>query len=100
MVAGKPIEDKIYGHKQEKQRKNYERVRGRNYKFVEVENFQYLGTMINNRNGRIRQRIKEGYAAYYRYKMFTKSKGITKNIKMYQQNHKSKVTYASEAIYK
>lgn len=48
-------------------RGSYKKDRDRNYKFEEIENFKYFGTMINNWNGRndeLKQRIQVEYAAY------------------------------------
>lgn len=75
----------------------------RNYKFEKVLNFKYLGTIVDDKNEKsveINQRIQAGHKAYFKYKMYMKSKRISKNTKMkiYKAAIRPVATYAAETM--
>ena len=70
------------------------------YSFEEVETFKYLGIIIdrNNENVYIKQRIQQGYKAFYSNKKTLQDKRLCRNtkIKMYRTTIRPIVTYAIE----
>lgn len=71
--------------------------------FEQVENFNYLGVMINNRNERrseIKQKIQAGNRAYHANKNILRDKQIKKKtkIKLYKSLIRPVLTYAAEVI--
>lgn len=73
------------------------------FQFEAVENFKYLGVMINNKNQRkqeIDQRIQAGHRAYYKYKTIMKDKSISRDTKrrVYKAAIRPVVIYGMEAM--
>ena len=70
------------------------------YSFEEVETFKYLGIIIdrNNENVYIKQRIQQGYKAFYSNKKTLQDKRLSRNtkIKIYRTTIRPIVTYAIE----
>ncbi|KAJ3667210.1 hypothetical protein Zmor_002610 [Zophobas morio] len=74
-----------------------------NFKFEIVENFRYLGSIIDNEGKRqveITQRIQSGHRAYFKYSSIMKSSRISKDTKLrvYKAAIRSVVTYAAETM--
>ena len=86
-----------------KRNDNIKEVEIGNFRFEKVENFKYLGSIINNKNERsieLKQRIQAGHKAYHKYKTFMKHNRISKNTKLriYKTAIRPVVTYGAEAM--
>lgn len=89
-----------YMHCSRRKNKTMQGIKVNNYKFEEVETFKYLGFLLHRRNERahIKQRIQQGYKAYYANKQMLKDKKLSKNtkLKIYKTTIRPVVTYAAE----
>ena len=72
----------------------------KNYKFERVENFKYLGVILNEDNNQIdlQERIKNASKTYFMLQIFFKNKNISKKLKLRLKNTiiDKTLTYASE----
>jgi len=73
----------------------------KNYKFERVENFKYLGIILNDDNNNkidLHERIKNANKTYFMLKKFFKNKNISKKLKLRLKNTiiDKTLTYASE----
>ena len=73
-----------------------------NYMFKRVDNFKYLGTMVNKLNNRsveVNARLTMANRAYYRLQNHMKSRIISRNIKtlLYKILIRPVLTYGAEA---
>jgi hypothetical protein len=74
----------------------------KNYKFERVENFKYLGVMLNEANNNqidLQERIKNANKTYFMLQKFSKNKNIPKKPKLRLKNTTidKMLTYASES---
>jgi hypothetical protein len=61
----------------------------KNYKFERVENFKYLGVILNEDNNKqrdLQERIKNANKTYFMVQKFFKKKDISKKLKSRQKN--------------
>jgi len=73
----------------------------KNYKFERVENFKYLGVILNEDNNNqidLQERIKNANKTYFMLHKFSKNKNISKKLKLRLKNTiiDKTLTYASE----
>jgi hypothetical protein len=73
----------------------------KNYKFERVENFKYLGVILNEDNNNeidLQERIKTANKTYFMLQNFFKNKNISKKLKLRLKNTiiDKVLTYASE----
>jgi len=73
----------------------------KNYKFERVENFKYLGVMLNEDNNKqvdLQERIKNANKTYFMLQKFFKNKNILKKLKLKLKNTiiDKTLTYASD----
>lgn len=78
-------------------------VRFGEFELERVENFKYLGMMIDSRNDRkneVARRIQLGFKVFYSYGSIMKNKSISRRtkLKIYRTAIKPAVTYASETL--
>jgi len=75
----------------------------KNYKFERVENFKYLGVILdedNNNQTDLQERIKNANKTYFMLQKFFKNKNISKKLKLRLKNTTTDkmLTYASETV--
>jgi hypothetical protein len=72
----------------------------KNYKFERVENFKYLGVILNEDNNNqtdLQERINNANKTYFMLQKFFKNKNIPRKLKLRLKNTIDKtLTYASE----
>ena len=73
----------------------------KNYKFERVENFKYLGVILNEDNNNqidLQERIKNANKTYFMLQKFFKNKNVLKKLKLRRKNTRvdKVLTYASE----
>jgi hypothetical protein len=73
----------------------------KNYKFERVENFKYLGVILNEDNNNqidLQERIKNANKTYFMVQKFFKNKNISKklNLRLKNTTTDTTLTYASE----
>lgn len=78
-------------------------IRIGSYIFERVENFKYLGVIVNSKNNRsveIQERIQAGNRAYWTYKKLLQDRNISRNTKLmiYRAAIRPVTTYASETM--
>jgi len=57
----------------------------KSYKFERVENFKYLGVILNEGNNNqtdLRERIKNANKTYFRLQIFLKNKNVSEKLKL------------------
>ena len=79
--------------------KDITHLKSANFAFESVENFNYLGSILNadnKKNIEIAERIAKGNKAYYANAKLIKLKFLKKNTKIYKTMIRPVVTYSSE----
>jgi len=71
----------------------------KNYKFERLENFKYLGVILNGDNNNqidLQERIKNANKTYFMLQKYFKNKNISKKLKLRLKNTIIVLTYVSE----